>query len=386
MASERLKNGYQFVATTWMTTSLLFALVIGVCYLGMWFSDRKNEVGHYSAGFHAAALHSLPAEDAHGFFKEFDQLGDDGTFEYQPWVGFSERVFRSNRLNVDAGMPLPHRHTIAPLPTGKDKKVVWMFGGSTLFGWGVPDDQTIPSHVARLLAVRFPDCDIEVVNHGHCFFYSSQELLLFQLMLRAGQHCDVAIFLDGLNEINAEHKEGREQPAFTGRAAKAFRREQEMSQPGGRHLFVSPQFPPFRLGRALGLGKPPAEPEVTEAQMMEVVANVARVYPFNVDLARRTAAMKGVRPLFLWQPTPEEYFDPGRHNPRRADMNRRILATVKGDDFHSLLDLFKDEKFDGVYVDQWHYGDKACQRVAERIVEIVANGDYLASPKGRGSP
>jgi hypothetical protein len=378
MPSERFKNGYQFVATTWLSTSLLFALALILCYVGFWLYDRTHQAGIYSSGFNASAMQTLPAEEAQRFFQDFDKLGDDGTFEYQPWVGFSERVFHSDKLNVDQGVPLPRRRSVAPAAATqvKGKKVIWMFGGSTMFGWGVPDDQTIPSHLARILAARMPDQEIRVVNNGHCFFYSSQEVLLFQMMLRAGQSCDVAVFLDGLNEINPGWEDGKELPSLAGRAAKAFAREQAFTRSDGQYLAVSPQFPPFRLGRALGFGKPPEAPPLNEEVMNAVVANVIRTYPFNVELARRTAAMKGIKPLFVWQPTPEDYFDPDRRNLRRADMNQRVLAVMKASDFRSLLDIFQGENKDSVYIDAWHYGDRASQRIAEHLADILFTEAY----------
>jgi lysophospholipase L1-like esterase len=70
-----------------------------------------------------------------------------------------------------------------------------MFGGSTLWGHGSPDESTIPSLVQSILGDTY-----DVYNYGEDGFVSTQELnyLLYQLSL--GNIPDVVIFYDGVND------------------------------------------------------------------------------------------------------------------------------------------------------------------------------------------
>lgn len=54
---------------------------------------------------------------------------------------------------------------------------------------------------------------------------------------------------------------------------------------------------------------------------------------------------------------------------------------MKGKDFFSLLDLFQNDNQEGVYIDAWHYGDRASARIAERVAELLSDGGYLGTAK-----
>ena len=69
---------------------------------------------------------------------------------------------------------------------------VWFFGGSTTFGYGVEDNNTIPSKFER-------KSNEKVINFGAGFYYSFQENHLFKKFLKSHKP-KYAIFLDGHNE------------------------------------------------------------------------------------------------------------------------------------------------------------------------------------------
>jgi hypothetical protein len=391
----RVKRWYQFVATTWLTSTLLFLLFTLACYVVYWILDPIRGTGQkgrrpYAEAFKPQALSTLSTEEALGLAADFDRLGDTETFVYQPWVGFSERPFFSSHLNVDDGVPLPHRrtHQHPASSHAQLRKEVWIFGGSTTFGWGVPDDQTIASHLAAILAERFPEARVTVSNHGHCYFYSSQEVLLFQLLLRAGRHCDLAIFLDGLNEFNpirfnANVIEGKEAPAMTDRIAVALAHEQERSRLNSLKLIGSPRFPPVRL--ALALGKRQQVDQATQDRREEIspgqIESTARNYSFNLDLAGATARLKEIKTLFLWQPTPFDYFDPKFKDPKFVMLNELVRAQVKHADFHFLADFFEGASPQSTYVDAAHYGDLSSKALAQAIAEKVVTSHLLVAKR-----
>ena len=76
-----------------------------------------------------------------------------------------------------------------------------MFGGSTAFGIGVPDDQTVASHLQTQLGTARDGREVRVYNFGRGAYYSSQERALFERLIVAGYVPNLAIFLDGLNDF-----------------------------------------------------------------------------------------------------------------------------------------------------------------------------------------
>ena len=64
-------------------------------------------------------------------------------------------------------------------------KNIYMYGGSTTFGYNVTDDQTIASYLQNYL-----NDDFCVYNHGRVYFYSKQENNLLSLHLENRKKID----------------------------------------------------------------------------------------------------------------------------------------------------------------------------------------------------
>jgi hypothetical protein len=75
---------------------------------------------------------------------------------------------------------------------------VYLFGGSTAFGTGSPDWETISAHLSTRLRQAIPDT--RVVNLGVSGYTSNQEVILLAELLKAGHRPDLVIFYDGGND------------------------------------------------------------------------------------------------------------------------------------------------------------------------------------------
>lgn len=84
---------------------------------------------------------------------------------------------------------------------------VFVFGGSTIWGTGVPDSSTIPSYLCELLqsSVSGP---VEVRNFGQLGYVSTQEMIEICFQLRSNNVPDLVIFLDGMNDVAAAYESG----------------------------------------------------------------------------------------------------------------------------------------------------------------------------------
>ncbi len=359
-----ISRWYGDAAVIVLSTLILFMGFVFLSY-AYYANPGKENRPVYSRDFRPRAMHRMDTNQAIRFFKEFDRLGQDETFIYQPWVGFSERVFHSPRLNVDEAKPMPIRRTIQNgSGRGGRPLLIWIFGGSTMFGWGVPDDETIASHLSAILSRNLPSRTVAVTNHGHSYFFSSQELTLFQMLLRRGDRCDLAVFLDGLNDSFSYSLQ--DVPAFTDRMTVAMEREQQRNPTAQTYFRVSPGFPPVRL--LLGIGRrftrqPVSRP--AEFPTPDVSPDVS-TYQFNLRAETALGSIYGIKTFFFWQPVPG---DPRYASAR--ELAARIRQAVHVDDFHFIADIFKDMDPRDVYVDYHHYGDIANERIAEDIAREV---------------
>lgn len=120
-------------------------------------------------------------------------------WQYEEVLGFRETPFHGLFVNVS---PEGHRlnHSSNHISSSNEpflhsKPVIYVFGGSTTFGYGVSDNHTIPAFLeAKNPGYRF-------INYGRGYYYSKQENMLFEDLLDSKKKKPVlAIFIDGINE------------------------------------------------------------------------------------------------------------------------------------------------------------------------------------------
>lgn len=134
-------------------------------------------------------------------------------FRYAPVVGFLPDLVTSRFVNVDA-------HGIrangpSPRAIGVLQDAIWFLGGSTAFGFGVADHETIPAQLEVVMGQP-------VVNLGVSNYSSTEENLLLNHYLRIGYRPAVAIFLDGINETCEPDLYQEEMRTLVGRAQEGY--------------------------------------------------------------------------------------------------------------------------------------------------------------------
>lgn len=84
---------------------------------------------------------------------------------------------------------------------------VFFFGGSAIWGCGVPDSATIP---AAFLAEAAESLGrpLEVMNFGQLGYVSSQEMISLCMEIREGHVPDLVVFMDGCNDVAAAYQSG----------------------------------------------------------------------------------------------------------------------------------------------------------------------------------
>ena len=100
--------------------------------------------------------------EANKYLDEQDAMGSIG-FQYKPWVQFQNPPFHGTFLNVNEQ---GFRKTKEPRPYSGEPIKIYVFGGSTTFGYGVPDDYTIPSYIQKILEQKYPNKSFLVKNYG----------------------------------------------------------------------------------------------------------------------------------------------------------------------------------------------------------------------------
>ncbi len=117
---------------------------------------------------------------------------------YEPYTVWKRRPYRGEYTAIDI---TGARQTVGN-STSEDAVEIWMFGGSSVWGVGAPDDETIPSHVVGILNDSL-GIEAKVKNLGRRGYVSTQEIIYLMRELQAGRRPDAVVFYDGVNDAAA---------------------------------------------------------------------------------------------------------------------------------------------------------------------------------------
>ena len=119
------------------------------------------------------------------FYREKKQLQT----RYVPYTAWSRKPFSGEAITINR-----EGDRIHPLTTDHPINHIRFFGGSTMWGSGVDDHNTIPAHFNDLHQ------DYRAYNHGESGFVSRQELARLVNLVNANSPMDVVVFYDGCND------------------------------------------------------------------------------------------------------------------------------------------------------------------------------------------
>ena len=117
-------------------------------------------------------------------------------YDYDEITQLRWQSLRGRYVNVDDG---GFRRVLRQGPWPLDASVlnVFVFGGSTTFGFFMDDDHTIPSYLQEFAKAESRR-RVNVYNFGRPGYTSTQELLFYLSLLRNGFVPNVSVFIDGL--------------------------------------------------------------------------------------------------------------------------------------------------------------------------------------------
>lgn len=388
---DRLGGAYRFIALTVFTSFLLFVLVNLLAYLGLQVKEHIKavlaEVNPVYEKYGEATYRVYPGMSR-------DEINDllvetwTRTYTYEPYTQFREGPFSGAYVNVDeAGFRWSKDQ--GPWPPAQDAYNVFVFGGSTTFGYGLPDDQTVPSALQERLG-RGLGRPVRVYNFGRGHYTSTLERVLFQTLLSAGHVPDAAIFIDGLNDFAHPTDDLR----YTSRLAAAVD-----AGLATRLAWAADSLPVMRvldwIGAQLGDGAaeeaaPAAAPQSGDeaAEAAQALERVVERYYRNQHMIQALAKAFGVPTVFVWHPIAAYEYDSRAHLFTRdmgADpfpargylyMRETLRHRPVGANFIWCADIQKGVE-EPLYVDAVHYSAAMAERVADCITAAIVERGLL---------
>jgi lysophospholipase L1-like esterase len=340
------------------------------------------------------------ADDVKPMWDEFYGAG----VRFESYVHFRSRALDGRFYGLTEAGYRKVRET-GPWPPVAGNFNVFFFGGSTSFGVG-PYWATVASYLQQAMnAAGVVGRPVRVYNFGRSGYQSTQELILFQRLLAAGQVPDMVVFLDGLNDFCFHDGQPSGWPqlaAFFDDTSERYRRQVAgygiVTHWENLAEFVR-TLPLMRLTNALidrAVGTPVPQYRAPKAEappdVPEPPATLQRVidrYGANMRQAQAVASAYGIVPVFVWQPTPTYGYDLKHHvfNPDRLSchVNSKVgyplvrdSAAVQplGDAFIWAAEMQRDLA-EPLYVDAFHYTAPMSKRIAELILATVRERDLL---------
>jgi lysophospholipase L1-like esterase len=318
-------------------------------------------------------------------YRELESLAD----RWEPYVYFRQQPYQGQTIRIT---PDGLRQTWQPPPPvpskrlGREPVAILILGGSSLWGFGARDDQTIPSLLARQLFEQ--GWDVQIRNLAEIGYVSTQEVIALVRELQSGNRPDVVIFYDGVNDTTSAYLEGH-----VGLTTNEVNRRKEFN------LLQSPSrlatawmtslignSSSYRFAQAVRrrFDKAAGAPSLNIAprQLGLIGGAVVQTYEANVSMVERLGREFGFHPLFYWQPVvfnklelvPFEHEEALRYawtEPMFRDVSAalRTSAALRSDRaFHDLSGIFTDTK-GLVFIDYCHTTEAANARVAAAMAE-----------------
>ncbi len=381
---KKIAENYKIVAVHLVSTTILFIFVnlflLGVVQAVKFSKHWREYLGpihnNYLMDNAETMLRLYP-----GFaISELDKMSseyDKRSMEYAPFSLYREKAMAGTYVNISSHGFRQNGPAANPWPPQEDSLAVFVFGGSTTFGYGAPDAFTITAYLEKDLRERVLDKKIFVYNFGRGGFFSSQEREVFISLLLEGIVPDIAVFIDGTNEfmdfaVNNEPDYARELQGF-------FRGEYQSFNYYVRSLVqMLPAYQACYFLKEWVTNRSELEPRGDYAKDAELC--IRRFYR-NTVLIEAIAKTTDTKTLFVWQPVPEYKYDLrylglsleipySRRTEGYRIFGKKFNKGINFSDFLWLADMQQGLK-EPLYMDGMHYGPQMNHKIASAITRTL---------------
>ena len=370
-----LARGYRFAAIVFLNFLIFFVLANVACSLYMGYGKpRFGPLSVYPLSLTMKAYPGWSEKDVEELLRETYY---DARPRYDVITQVRERATSGRYVNVDPAGFRKVRDQ-GPWPPDRSAVNIFVFGGSTTFGYGVPDSQTIASNLQDLVYSSKPT--IHVYNFGRAAYTSTQEMLLYLSLVRSGYIPNVAIFIDGLNDCSTWQEDGW----FYG---ELIAKQIDLSD-WGKAFSLLADLPLVKLAKAFA-GAAPSK-QGAQISPKDAASFVIANYQENQRIIRSLCSLYGSKPVFVWQPIASYKYDLSHHfmagdkkygyfknmgGAERAvatyeQVERLAASHAFGDDFAFMAEIAEDQDRNR-YVDVAHYNGEFSAIIATHILGFL---------------
>lgn len=184
------------IKTAWSIIGITLILVVTLEYASYLLLHLKK-ITHNTDGSRIESDIYAGAPWIRDYVKEYLK---SERLEWNPYIYWRRKPFKGKYINVDSqGIRYTWNKTDA-LKTSVKVKNIFVFGGSTIWGYQSRDEYTIPSVFSKFLS-QDSELKINITNFGETGYVNTQEMIMLLCELQKGNVPDMVIFYDGFNDI-----------------------------------------------------------------------------------------------------------------------------------------------------------------------------------------
>lgn len=389
LLGKRVFHLHRAVAIILLNTLLLIGFLelgsIIICRLGFFPSSREQKLREYP---------DLPYYRNKNWSTQYwSEARRAENYRYEPYVTWSHLPFAGETINInEEGI----RHTPPALCRTNAYKI-FTFGGSTMWGWGSPDWETIAAHLQNGLQARLkgPVC---VTNFGEDGFVSTQSLILLLKQLQRGNLPDLVIFYDGVNDVYGAYETGQVGVHLS--LKKISAKFEERGNPLVK-WFKNSRL--FSLVERIVLESPPVRAEISQKRELHnenwldtdrLVDSVTKIYLENYRIVGALAKEYNFRYFFFWQPhlaicgkelTQDEQkmrseLDEALVSLVGVSYDKVSAAVADHENLHYIAQVF-DEKDIQIWTDAFgHVTPLGNKLIAQKMIDVITSRNANFSP------
>jgi hypothetical protein len=380
----RIVNWYKAAAIMLLNTVVLFVIINVVLWVAIvckaWLFENPNIPMEFKK-YGSSAMSSLRITNPSMTDQQRLQLLNESytrRLRFDQFVDGKEPPYHGTFVNISE-----HNYRITPpqgpWPIDPSNYNIFVFGGSTTFGYGVTDEQTIPFYLQELLSEsKFTARRVAVYNFGFASCYSTPERILFQQLLQNGAKPDLVVFIDGLNDFYwADDGIWALVPQLKEAAEPRSNMRQLANYVVGIYRLTPLARAVVSVGEKFGIRDHAID---TSALVPTVIPR----YLFNKRADELMAGEYNIPAVFVFQPVPTYNFDVHYHLFMADDLyvmwgndviGYPLMADYvnhhdMGKDFLWLADMQKGIQ-KPIYCDQVHYTAEFSKQIADQILEFI---------------
>lgn len=352
-----MKSFWRYLKLATINACILFILLWSINFIASVYLDGRYLYKQVFVPISKkASTPSLEDQDlARLIYREKKQLQT----QYVPYMAWARKPFPGKTTTINQEGERTH-----PSPTDNPLQHIRFFGGSTMWGSGVDDQNTIPAHFNALHQ------DYRAYNHGQSGFVSRQGLARLVNLVNQQSPMQVIVFYDGCNDslslcrTDVSINGHREQAKM---ANKLEHRWQVADNLFGSIGMVIQKITKKRE-------RPPSQCSTDPAYAQMVASTLVN----NWKIAKTVAAMGGAEFHAILQPVapigqPNIEYLPKRGSRTDFHLVYPLVLEIKEreqlDWIHDLTDAFDMKEY--IYIDSCHVNGRGNQIIAQKISKFL---------------